>query len=229
MPTTAHTANWLDTLLVDTVNTGDEIDNYMNQLSKAVRERLIRGGIFIKDADSGGRQGVPFTSPDAYDANEFNVYGKDGSNEPDVADKRLSVTETGGTLAGSWDVGTDLDVGGILKATKSKTVAMPDPGAGDNYTLAYFDEAVTISKVVAVLKGGTTPTATFNLSHGTDRSAAGSDVWTTDKVPSSLTTGDVYTTFDDATIAADSFLWVDVIGVTGAPTELALIIFYKED
>jgi hypothetical protein len=100
------------------------------------------------------------------------------------------------------------------------------PVAGDDIVIHRFDVAVTVVKVIAVIKGAGT-SATFNLAHGTDRSLAGTSLWTADQMESSKTTGTTYTTFDNPSVAANSFLRLKVPSLSGAIDELAVTLWVR--
>lgn len=115
----------------------------------------------------------------------------------------------------------------VLNPIQSKTITIPDPSASEDITLPYFDDAITITKIVFVITGSTSVTATVR--HGTDRSATGTEVVTGGTVVNSTTTGNVVTSFDDATVPADSFLWLETTALSGTPTSLSITIFYRQD
>ncbi|MFQ5464246.1 MAG: hypothetical protein ACE5E5_16680, partial [Phycisphaerae bacterium] len=104
-----------------------------------------------------------------------------------------------------------------------RTVHIPDPKAADEFTIEGFPEAVTITKVRAEIQGGTS--VTFNLKQRAEgsylTSVGETKVWTSDKVVSANAS---YTTFDDATVPADSILVYDAVAVSGAVNDLVLLI-----
>ena len=117
MPTGTHTNPWTDDHLDGATDTGSVIDDEMNKLSKNVRERLVRGGLFVKDASDDGRQAVAYTSPNAYHADEWNVYGKDASGEPDISNKLLSIDSSGNAT-----IKNDLTVSGSSGTISGSTI-----------------------------------------------------------------------------------------------------------
>lgn len=115
----------------------------------------------------------------------------------------------------------------VLTPIMSKSISIETPTASDDISLFYTDEAITITKIVFVITGSTSVTTTIR--HGTDRSATGTEVVTGGTVASSTTTGNVVTSFNDATIVADSFVWLETTALSGTPTSLSCTIFYKQD
>lgn len=110
---------------------------------------------------------------------------------------------------------------------KVKCITIDSPTASEDLSLAFFDVAVTITKLVAVLVGSS-PSLTWTLRHDSDRSATGSEVVTSGTVTTNTTTGDIITSFNDATIPADSFLWLETSAMSNV-SQMALTIVYTED
>lgn len=65
--------------------------------------------------------------------------------------------------------------------------------------------------------------------HATDRSNAGIEVVTGGTTTTSLTSGSDVTSFNDATIPADSFIWLETTAKGGTVTELHITIVYTVD
>lgn len=109
----------------------------------------------------------------------------------------------------------------------SKSITIESPTADDAITIFRTNRAITITKLVAVIVGGTS--AVFTVRHSTDRSATGNEAVTGGSTCSSTTTGTVVTSFNDATVPIDSFVWVDMGTITGTVTQFHLTVFYTED
>lgn len=130
----------------------------------------------------------------------------------------------GGTIAYGDITGTP------TVPTLSKSVTIPDPVTNEDVTLFYTPVAITITQIAAVIRG-TTPSVLWFIKHATmttGRDSAGTAV-----ITAGTTTTDEggvsITSFDDATIPADSFLWVETTTVSGTNDELALTVVYTED
>ena len=109
-----------------------------------------------------------------------------------------------------------------------KSLTIDSPTATDDVSAGFTNRAITVTKLVAVVRG-TTPSLTWTLRHSSDRSAAGNEVVTGGTVTTSESTGSVVTVFNDATIPADSFYWVETTAKSGTVAELHLSIFATED
>lgn len=115
----------------------------------------------------------------------------------------------------------------VLDSEWSKSVTIETPTSDDAITIFRTNKAITITKMVAVIVAGTS--AVYTVRHSTDRTAAGNEVVTSGTTCNSLTTGTVTTSFNDATVPADSFVWVDMGTITGSVTQFHLTIFYTVD
>ena len=111
----------------------------------------------------------------------------------------------------------------------TKHVTIEDPTDAEDFTVCHFPAAVTITEVVAVVIGSSTPSVTIEPQHNTDRSAAGNNVLSAATAITSETTGQTLTSFDDATLPADSYLWIETTAQSGTVDELHITITYTED
>jgi hypothetical protein len=112
--------------------------------------------------------------------------------------------------------------------TRSKSITIEDPVATEDISIFFTNKAITITEMRAVVRG-TTPSVTWTIRHNaTDRSAAGAEVVTSGTTTTSESTGDDVTSFNDATIAADSFVWLETTAQTGTVDELHVTIIYRE-
>ena len=103
-------------------------------------------------------------------------------------------------------------------------LSMPSPQANDRRILLRAPQAHTISRVDAVLSGGTSPSVSFSLRHGADVSAAGT-VATTDPITvTSTTTGSASTSFQSPIFPAGHWLWLQVTAASGNPLGLTVSI-----
>jgi len=110
-----------------------------------------------------------------------------------------------------------------------KSITVEDPTNSEDIGLFFINKAVTITEIRAVLVGSSTPSVTWTIRHGTDRSATGAEVVTGGTVTTNTTTGDDLTTFNDATIVADSFIWLETTAQSGTVTKIHITIFYTVD
>lgn len=110
---------------------------------------------------------------------------------------------------------------------QSKSIAIPDPTNAEDITLFRADEGFTITKMVAVLVGSSTPSVTWTVRKGSDRSAAGTEVVTSGTTTTSTTTGSVVTSFNSSGIAANDFVWLETTAVSGTVDELHVTVFME--
>jgi len=130
--------------------------------------------------------------------------------------------KTGGHAANpSWD--------SPVKSTLTKAITVESPTATEDISIFFTDIAITINKIVAVLVGSATPSVTWTIRHGTDRSATGAEVVTSGTTTTSVSTGSVITSFNDATIIANSYIWLETTAQSGTVGQIAITIEYTED
>jgi hypothetical protein len=139
-----------------------------------------------------------------------------------------SVTNTVTVVEGDTTVVTVTTAGpqGAIGATglagppKSLTIAYPV--AGDNLTLFYTQSSTTLTQVAAILLGTSTPSVTYTLKYAANRSAAGTSATTSTTVTSTTTASTA--TVQNMPIPANNFLWLEVSGISGNPTELSITV-----
>lgn len=103
---------------------------------------------------------------------------------------------------------------------KSLTIAYPVEG--DNLTLFYTQSNTTLLQVAAILRGSGSPSVTYSLKYSTNRSSAGTAA-TVSATVSSTTTAAV-ATLQNMPIPANNFLWLEISGISGNPTELSITV-----
>ena len=101
---------------------------------------------------------------------------------------------------------------------------LTSPQANDRRILLRARQALTISRVDAVLTGGTSPSVSFSLRHGSDVSAAGTAATTDPITTSSTTSGSASTSFQSPTIPSGQWLWLQVTAASGSPLGLTVSI-----
>ena len=103
-------------------------------------------------------------------------------------------------------------------------LSMPSPQVNDRRLLLRAAQVLTISRVDAVLTGGTSPSVSFSLRHGADVSAAGTAATTDPITVTSTTTGSASTSFQSPTIPSSHWLWLQVTAASGNPLGLTVSI-----
>lgn len=105
---------------------------------------------------------------------------------------------------------------GPVGPSAPKSITIPSPAIGDSYTLFKTNTALTIAEISTVVRG-TVPNVDVTFSFGTSR-ATGTTIQA-NIITSNVTTGNVQTSFSNASVTADSFVWVTINNVTGTVTE----------
>jgi hypothetical protein len=105
-----------------------------------------------------------------------------------------------------------------------QVVWLASPQANDRRILLRAPQALTISRVDAVLTGGTSPSVSFSLRHGADVSAAGTAATSEPITTASTTSGSGSTSFQSPNIPAGHWLWLVVTAASGSPTGLSVSI-----
>ena len=99
---------------------------------------------------------------------------------------------------------------------KSLTIALPV--AGDEVTLFNTQIDTTLTSVIGVVRGTSSPSVTLEFRYGADRSAAGT-LATTSTTLTNTTTGQLLTV-QNMPIPANQFFWVKVTAVSGSVNEV---------
>lgn len=115
------------------------------------------------------------------------------------------------------------------KLRYSKTLVVEDPTSAEDISFFFSNRAITVTEMRAVLVGSATPSVTWTIRHGTDRSAAGAEVVTSGTTTTGTTSGSDVVSFNDATVVADSFVWLETTAKSGTVDEIQVTIFYTED
>ena len=116
----------------------------------------------------------------------------------------------------------------VLQPELSKAITVESPTSSEDISMFFTDYAVTVTKMVCVMVGSS-PSVTWTLRHHTDRNNAGNEVVTGGTTTTSTTTGSVVTSFNDATIPADSFVWLESTAQSGTVTNMNLTVLYTQD
>lgn len=108
-----------------------------------------------------------------------------------------------------------------------KNQVIENPTASENMFYFRTDVAITITSVTAVLVGSGSPSVTYQINFGTDRTS-GTNVYTSGQTVTSTTTGTAASGVNDATIPAGSWVWTTTSAATDV-TQLNLSITYTKD
>jgi hypothetical protein len=101
---------------------------------------------------------------------------------------------------------------------------LTSPQTNDRRILLRAPRALTISRVDAVLTGGTSPSVSFSLRHDADVSAGGTSATSDPITVTSTSSGTTSTSFQSPSIPAGHWLWLQVTSASGSPAELTVSI-----
>ncbi len=140
-----------------------------------------------------------------------------------------SALSAGGSTGLSGQVLTSTGSGVIWNTPVSvpaafKAITIENPGNSENITLFYTPEAITLSRFSAVIQGaGSVP---YIVSYGSSRTTG--TATSTVNVVSSTTTAQNVTSFTNANIPANNWVWLTTVTTTGTPTSFNLTISYTK-
>lgn len=152
------------------------------------------------------------------------TFGNDNFTE--ATDKNY-VTDAEAVVIGNT---SNTNTGDQTLTESSKSITLELPTATEDVSMFFTSEAITITKMIAVLTaGGGSESVTWKVRHHTDRNNAGNAVVTAGTATTSLTTGSVVTSFNDATIPENSFVWLETTAMANDPGTFNLTIIYDKD
>lgn len=229
----ALTQTWTNSWLSDS-SSGNTIDDKMNDLSEAIDERMDVAGLYWP-ATNDDECGVPYLGDNTYVANQFGIYNHDGSDAPDTTDLLFKLTGTALEIGNSsvpttvnTTINGDLTLtGDLVGVAYDRTIVVEAPSDSENIGLGTFDKASTITKI-DVVAVGTTPSCTFQLHYGSDRSAAGTDVIASTAITNTTTRTSI-TSFSNSSISAGDFLWLTTSATSGTVTQIEVTVYYTVD
>jgi len=203
--------------------TKNYFDTYLGDVVDAVTITGTSPTLIFMESDS--------TNANTYFTNNISTFGIYTANDAGTPTATLlTIMHATGqvNIPNALSVSGNIIVGGLvdgrdiaLDASRNiVNVTIQSPGATEDYSANFVNRATTISECRAVLLGSSTPSVTWTVRHGTDRSATGAEVVTSGTTTTSITTGSDVTAFDDATIVADSFIWLETSAQSGTVDEL---------
>jgi len=129
-----------------------------------------------------------------------------------------------GTKSTGQDIANQDDLAGT--PVLSKSVAIANPVATDDVTAFFTPVAINISSVHSHIAG--TTNVVFNVGHAATRDGTQLNVFTSNVTVSSLSGQNNNSGFDDETIPANSWVWIDVVSVSGTPSIFHATLIYTE-
>jgi len=122
---------------------------------------------------------------------------------------------------GSQGITGDTGNTGPTGFTGSKGVNTPrglgieQPNASEKIPMFFNADNSFAFTEIRSLVSGTTPRVDFTIKYGTDFTAAGTEVVTGGIICTNVTTGNTQTTFNNGTVPADNFVWVETSNTGG--------------
>lgn len=137
----------------------------------------------------------------------------------------LGQTYSQGSKTWEWDGSGWKIVSFFGNAVKDiKSTVIESPTASEDIILFFTTESKALSQIRSVLIGGTS--VTFTINYGTDVSGAGTSTTASGIVCNSTTTGVSTTTFSNATIPANNFVWLLTSAVSGTVNTLHVSLIF---
>lgn len=142
------------------------------------------------------------------------VNGSDTNIPLRLAGKGTGDVVASGRLIADTFAGNGASLTDLPEQVPPRGVTVEAPDAAENITLLYVDMDVTISAIHAVVSGSS-PSVTFSVRYGVDRSGAGTEAVTGGITCTDATTGTTTTSFDSAVVPAGSWLWLTTSATSG--------------
>ncbi len=114
-----------------------------------------------------------------------------------------------------------------LRETATKAITIVDIVATDDATFMFTPVALTVVATHAHRVAGTN--VVYNVKHAPNRDDAGLDVFTVDITLTSTTGQTNAAGFNDGTIPANSWVWLEVVSVSGTVTMFGVVLETTED
>lgn len=143
-----------------------------------------------------------------------------GQNLADCHDVESATAQDGDFLGWSEDMQHWMPYAVKNEAPKSITIA--EPLAGDSFTLFRTSKDTTLDSVVGLVVGNSSPLVSYELRYAADRTASG-----TVAVPLSVvtnTTSGATASVQNMPVPSGSYVWVDIVTVSGVTSEFNLSI-----
>jgi hypothetical protein len=141
----------------------------------------------------------------------------------------LALNTYDGKLYTKKDDGTasivELSGGGVAGVAAPKALTIINPTSSEDVVLFFTTASITFSQIRSTVMG-TTPSVTFSIRYGTDISAAGTEVVTGGITCTNTTTGVSTTSFNNATVPIDNFVWLTTSASSGTVDQLAVSLLF---
>lgn len=110
-----------------------------------------------------------------------------------------------------------------------RSITIESPSASEDISWFFTNRAITVTEIRAIVRqSAASPTVTWSVFFAATRNAAGTEIVTGGTTTTSETSGSDVTAFDDATIPADNFVWVETTASSNV-AELGITLFSTRD
>jgi hypothetical protein len=114
---------------------------------------------------------------------------------------------------------------GVTGTAAPKALTIINPTSSEKAVLFFTTVGLTITQIRSTVLGST-PSVTFSIRYGSDISASGTEVVTGGITCTNTTTGLSTTSFNNATVPADRFVWLTTSATSGTVTQLAVSLIF---
>jgi len=121
----------------------------------------------------------------------------------------------------------DIHVDRFGELVQSRGITIIDPTASDDASIFFTTRAITVSEVRSHITG--TTNVVFNIQHASTRTGTGLNVFTSNITLTSTAGQQNNSGFNDNTIPANSWVWLNVVSVSGTPTRFHATVVFSED
>jgi hypothetical protein len=146
-----------------------------------------------------------------------------------AAGSSATVTNSGTSSAATFNFTIPRGNTGLTGATGPmgpKSVSIANPTTTEKVALFFTTSAQTVSQIRSAVFGSNTPSVTFSIRYGTDLSTAGTEVDVGGITVTNTTTGLSTTTFDNASIPANNWVWLTTSAKSGTVDALNVSITF---
>lgn len=109
----------------------------------------------------------------------------------------------------------------------SKSITVTSPVNTDNIAMFYTDVPLTVTKVVAVLVGSSSPVVSGSLYSSVNRSLNGTELITNGITCNNTVGGNIFTSITNPIIGSGTFVFLKLTGVVGSVSEENVTVFFK--
>jgi hypothetical protein len=199
-----------------------EVVGIVSSVADANNFTLQIGGIVEGSAVPTGTQGdVVFLSPSVAGGTTTTRTTTAG----EIAKPIGILIDSGNSMR--WVDFVGVEIGGVTSVSRDKSFTIESPTDSESITLWRTNVDLTITAIHAV-SIGITPSLTYTIRFASSRSTTGIEVVTGGSTTTSTTSGNSVTLFDDATIPAGSWIWIETTAQTGTVDQTTFTINYDE-